>query len=91
MLKEINKNFLSSLSEIEKGKKALTETINQVIVEVTTSYPDRVKEQKTKIAALTTLKKAKAKSMAEIEKAKTKGNADAISKLNVKFKYLNKK
>jgi hypothetical protein len=84
VLKEINKNFLSSLSEIEKEKKNLTEIMDKVIVEATSSYPERVKEQKLKITNLKDLKKQKEKTISEINKAKEKNQAETISKLNVK-------
>jgi len=80
----MNKIFLNSLSEIEKEKKNVTETINKVIVEATSSYPDRVKDQKLKITSLKDLKKQKDKTMTEINKAKEKNQAETISKLNVK-------
>ena len=83
MLKEINKNFLYSLSEIEKEKKNVTETINKVIVEATSSYPDRVKDQKVKITNLKDLRKQKDKTMNDINKAKVKNEAETLSKLNV--------
>jgi hypothetical protein len=84
VIQDINKNFLSSLSEIEKEKKTVTELINKVIVEVTSSYSERVKEQKQKITNLKDLKKQKEKTNSEINKAKQKNQAENISKLNVK-------
>lgn len=88
MLKEINKNFLSSMSEIEKEKKNSTEVTSKVIVEATSSYPDRVKEQKLKITSLSTLRKQKDKTNAELKKAEEKNQAEAISKLKVRKFFL---
>jgi len=86
-LKDINNNFLSTLSEIEKGKRALIETINNTLVEAAAFYPERVKEQKIKISNLKDLKKQKEKTFNEINKAKTKNETETINKLHVIYSY----
>jgi len=86
-LKDINNNFLSTLSEIEKGKRALIETINNTLVEAAAFYPERVKEQKIKISNLKDLKKQKEKTVNEINKAKTKNETETINKLHVIYSY----
>jgi uncharacterized protein YwgA len=86
-LKDINNNFLSTLSEIEKGKRALIETINNTLVEAAAFYPERVKDQKIKIANLKDLKKQKEKTFNEINKAKTKNETETINKLHVIYSY----
>lgn len=86
VLKDVNNNFLSTLSEIEKGKKALIETINNTLVEAAAFYPEKVKEQKIKIANLKDLKKQKDKTVNEINKAKTKNETETMNKLHVIFK-----
>lgn len=82
-MKDINNNFFSALSEIEKGKKALIETINNTLVEAAAFYPEKVKEQKLKIANLKDLKKQKEKTQNEINKATTKNETETINKLRV--------
>ena len=84
-MKDINNNFLSTLSEIEKGKKNLIETINGTLIDAAAFYPEKVKEQKLKIANLKDLKKQKEKTMNEINKAKTKNETETINKLHVNF------
>lgn len=84
-MKDINNNFQSTLADIEKGKKALIETINNTLIEAAAFYPEKVKEQKLKIANLKDLKKQKDKTLNEINKAKTKNETETINKLHVIF------
>jgi hypothetical protein len=83
-LKEINNNFLSTLTAIENEKKALIETINGTLIEAVSYYPEKVKDQKLKIASLKDLKKQKEKTINEINKAKTKNETDTVNKLHVR-------
>lgn len=82
-MKDMNKNVFSSLSEIEKEKKKYIETINTTLIEATSFYPEKVKDQKLKIANLKDLKKQKEKTMNEINKAKIKNENDTVNKLHV--------
>lgn len=83
-MKEINNNFLSTLTLIENEKKAFVETLNGTLIEAAAYYPEKVKDLKLKIANLKDLKKQKEKTVNEINKAKTKKEADTVNKLLVK-------
>ena len=83
-MKQINNDFLTSLTAIESEKKALIETINGTLIEAAAYYPEKVKNQKLKIASLKDLKKQKEKTMNEINKAKTKNETNTVNKLHVK-------
>ena len=82
-MKDINNSFLSTLSEIEKEKRVLIETINGTLIEAASYYPEKVKDQKLKIANLKDLKKQKERTINDINKAKTKNETETINKLYV--------
>lgn len=72
------------MSEIEKEKRVLIETINGTLIESASYYPEKVKDQKLKISNLRDLKKQKEKTIQEINKAKNKNETETVNKLHVK-------
>jgi hypothetical protein len=72
------------MTSIENEKKALIEIINGTLIEAAVYYPEKVKDQKLKIANLKDLKKQKEKTISEINKAKTKNETETVNKLHVK-------
>jgi hypothetical protein len=77
------KNFHKSFSEIQKEKSKFIEKINKILIEATIFYPEKVKEQKVKIAILKDLKKQKEKTNNDIVKAKSKNETETLNKLQV--------
>ena len=75
------------MTVIENEKKALIEIINGTLIEAAAYYPEKVKDQKLKIANLKDLKKQKEKTINEINKAKTKNETETVNKLHVKKNF----
>jgi len=81
----MNELFFKSFTDIQKEKASFIDKINKTLIEAAAYYPEKVKDQKVKIATLKDLKKQKEKTLNEINKAKSKNETETLNKLQVKI------